>query len=763
MTILTKWTRRILVAAAAGLAGMPVMAQQPAAGGSSVTQLEELVVTARKREEQLQQVPLSITAFTAETIESAGIDNVADIATLTPGFTFAPLFGGGAATPVIRGQSTTIGEPNVGFFVDGVYQASRGLMDAILGDSVSRVEVVKGPQSALYGRNTFAGAVNIVTSRPSDELGGMIEARYGDYDTQELRGWVSGPITDWLGFRLGGTYASSDGYYTNDLNGDNLDDRRTGVLAGSLEASPTDALDIRLRVAYSDTSDGDDPIRYVVNNVEPFNPPPLPPVFPAVNQLYRGEMHAFDQYSVTPGHQDRKVTQTSLSLDWAVGDYTITSITGYNDLSYDTAVDADYSALSVNYTTTLQDITEFSQELRITSPGDRRLTWLGGAYYYDSNSDTHLESLYGSDALPIAAAVPASLRGLLVGGLINDLEEETSSVAIFGQVGFNITDSFSVSVEGRWTDETKKVNSANQSQLNPGVVTGTFVDETDFQNFVPRFTLDYQITDDVLLYATVAQGEKVGGFNVVTVAGAILPEERTYDSESAWNYEIGAKTTWADGRLVLNGAAFYIDWTDQIVRAIGASGALLNINAGQSTVQGLELEVRARPVDGLTLDAGLAYTDSSYDDYTFGTLALIGVDPVLDGTRLQYVSEWQGFISGEYKYPVSATLDWVSRADLTLQSDQSAVQTADAYVGDATNLNLRTGFDWDRYSVRLWVKNVTDEDAALVGTFVPNPSRRLDFVRGAIGAGPLDGLELFGGVVTARQPRTWGITASVKF
>ena len=722
--------------------------------------LEEIVVTARKREEALQTVPLSIAAFSAETIRSAAIRNIEDIAALTPGFTMAPLFGGGAQTPVIRGQSTTIGEPNVGFFVDGVYQASRGLMDAMLGDSVSRVEVVKGPQSALYGRNTFAGAVNIVTERPSEELHGGLEARYGDFNTQELRGWVSGPITDWLAFRLGGTYASTDGYYTNDLNGSDLDNQRTGVLAGSLEAAPTEDLSIRLRVAYSDTSDGDDPIRYVANNIELFSP--AGPSFPAVYQLYGGEMHAFDKYSVTPGHQDRDVTQISLSIDWSLGDYTLTSITGYNDLGFDTAVDADYSALSVNYATTLTDVEEFSQELRITSPGDQRLTWLAGAYYYDSKTDTHLESLYGADALPIAGAVPASLRRFLVGGVINDLSEETESFAVFGQVGFKITDRWSLSVEGRWTDETKKINSVDHSQLT-GLVTGIFDDEADFQNFVPRFTIDYQLNGDVMLYATAAEGVKVGGFNVVTVAGAILPEERTYDPESAWNYEIGAKTTWVDGRLVFNVAAYYIDWTDQIVRALGQTGALLNVNAGATTVQGIELELRARPFDRLTLDAGIAYTDSSYDDYTFGTLAAIGVDPVLDGTRLQYVSEWQGFVSGQYTYPVSATLDWVSRADLSYQSDQSAVQTADAYVGDATNLNLRTGFDWDRYSVRLWVENATDEDAALVGTFTPNPGRRFDFVKGAIGAGPPDGLELFGGIVTARQPRTWGITGSIRF
>jgi iron complex outermembrane receptor protein len=421
-----------------------------------------------------------------------------------------------------------------------------------------------------------------------------------------------------------------------------------------------------------------------------------------------------------------------------------------------------YSAPRVRFATTKSKLEEFSQELRLTSAGDQRLTWLAGLYYYDSKNTSHLEDLYDQDALPIARAVPAGLRRQMLGGLINDLVEETNSGAVFAQIGFAITDRWSVSAEGRYTDETKKVDSTDKSQLT-GLVTGTFVDEADFTNFVPRVTVDYKATDDMMLYATAAQGVKVGGFNVVTVAGAILPSEREYDSESAWTYELGAKSTWDDGRLTLNAAAYYIDWKDQIVRALGATFATLNANAGTTTVQGLELELHWRPTDKLAVDGGVAYTDSSYKDYTFGTLALLGIDPVLDGTRLQYVSEWQGFVSLQYTQPVSAKLDWMTRLDATYQSDQSAVQPADAWTGDATILNFRTGLDWDNYSIRFWVKNLTDEDSAVVGTFTPNATRRYDWVRGAIGQAPLTGLEIFGGVVTARPPRSLGVTVSMKF
>ncbi|MBL8550577.1 MAG: TonB-dependent receptor [Hyphomonadaceae bacterium] len=753
---------------ATALATLANLAVSPAFAQGAETS-DEIVVTARRRAETLQSVPLSVSAYAEETIENAGVQNVEDIAALTPGFTFAPLFGGGAALPVIRGQSTTIGEPNVGFFIDGVYQSSRATMDALFGDDIARVEVVKGPQSALYGRNTFGGAVNIVTRRPTDDLEGRFEASYAEFNTVGLRGSLSGPITaNSLYFQVSATYNSSDGYFTNALTGGNLDARETAVLAGTLEARPTDDWTFRLRASYQSTEDGDDPLRFAANNS--FPTPLQGPPTPAGNQMFTGELLGSDAFAVTPGHNDIERGAFSLTAEWQGDSVSFTSITGFNDLGLDFAVDGDYTAAQANYQTTLTDQYDISQEFRLASAGHSRLSWLIGAYYYRLVADTHVSNDYGADALSIitstgAAGFPAWRR--LIGGGVSDLREETESVALFGQIGYDLTDRLTLSAEGRWTNETKSADQVSVTGLlNPtGPATGLFNAEQEFDSLVPRVTLEYQAADDVLLYATAAQAEKAGGFNTNIVAGSPIPSERFYDPETAWNYEIGAKTSWYDGRLVLNGAVYQIDWSDQIVRAVGASGALLNVNAGATSVKGAELEIRARPIDGLDINAGVAYTDSQYDEYNFILLGLIGMNPNLAGTRLQYVSEWQANTSIQYVAPISANLDWFTRLDVAYQSDQSAVQPAVAYVGDATIVNLRTGLDFNDVSFRIFANNLTEEDSALAGVFLPDPGQQYDYVRGQFGidGAPLVGRQLFGGLVTTRAPRVIGASVGVRF
>lgn len=759
--------RPAMMAASLIMLGSPELAWAQQADGQPTAEVGaesgEILVTARKREETLQSVPIAITAFTEATIEAAGVDTVEEIAQLTPGFTFTPLFGGGAATPVIRGQSTTIGEPNVGFFLDGVYQSTRSLMDAVLGDDIARVEIVKGPQSALYGRNTFGGAVNIISRPPGNDMSLRGTAEIGEYGSFGLKVSANLPlIDDKLFFRAGLNFRKSGGYFTNSLNGQNLDERRTSILAASLEARPSDALTIRLRVAHDNTDDGDDAIVFADNNARPFNL--TGPPFPAANQIFIGELKSPTTFAVTPGHNDRDLTASSLAIDLDLGGVTLTSITGYNDLHIDTAVDLDYSAVRARYTKTINDTSEVSQELRLTSNGDSRLSWLAGAYYFKLRSKTHLEDFWDADALPFASnlALPGGLRRQLLGGLINDLLETTENYAVFGQIGYKITDQIRFTAEGRWNTETKTVNSTDASQLTR-LVTGTYVNSRKFQKFLPRVTLDFQASDDILVYVSAAQAQKAGGFNVVTVSGGILPSERTYDPETAWSYELGAKTSWMNGRLTLNVAGYYIDWSDQIVRALGATFATLNVNAGQTTVKGVEIEMRARPVQGLDLSAGLAYTDSAYDRYTFGTLALIGMNPVLDGKRLQYVSKWQANASVQYVMPLSDSISWFSRVDISHQSDQSAVQTTDATLGAATNVNARTGVDFGNVSLRVFVNNLTKEDASPAAAFTPSAAQHLAWVRGALGQGPLVGLAAFGGAVSARAPRTWGATISFKF
>lgn len=720
----------------------------------------DIVVTARKREESLQQVPLAITAFSARQIDDARIETVEDVARLTPGFTFTPLFGGNQSTPVIRGLSTTIGEPNVGFFVDGVYQSSRSVMDSLLGDDIARIEIVKGPQSALYGRNTFGGAVNYITKSPTNALSGRVRATIGDYNQRELRGGVSGPlVADRLFFSISGSLVNNGGFYKNTLSGADLDHYNSKVVTGGLEYRSEGGLRVRLRGGYEDTHQRDFPIRFATNDIVPAQPAGR--AFPPAFQLVGGIVQPFDTFAVTPGFNNRKFLTSSLAIDADIGTHTLTSTSGYTNLKLRTATDQDYEARRIRYQTLNQDQDEYSQELRIASPGDQRISYLAGAYYYRVNSFTLIDDRIAEDAAALAAAIPASLRRQLQGGVVNQLNERTESLALFGQVIGHVTDRLSLTAEGRQTWETKRVNATDIAQFGGAI--GNFADQATFRNFVPRFTIDYKASKNLLLYGVAAKAVKVGGFNVVTTTGAIRDNERSYQPENSWNYEVGVKTTLLNGALTFNADMFLIKWKNQIVRALGQTLAVLNANAGRTTSKGIEVEARLHPVKGLEIGGGLAVTDAKYDQYTFGALASLGLDPVLDGRQLQYVSKFTANSSIQYTYPVSSRLELFGRADASYQSGQSAVQPANSFIDAATIVNLRAGINHGPFELRGFVENATDERSSPSAVYLPSASARFDFVRGAVRAGPATGFQAFGAAVQSRRPRSYGITVGYRF
>ena len=740
-------------------AGTPVAAQELA---GAATWAEDIVVTARKREEGLQTVPISITAFESDVIERARIVTVADIAALTPGFSFTPLFGGGVGVPVIRGQSTTIGEPNVGFFIDGVYQSSRAIMDAILGDAIERVEVVKGPQSALYGRNTFAGAINFVTRTPGNEVEGGADISFASGNLVDVRANVSGPLVeDRLFARVGGRYVTRDGHFRNELTGGMLDSQESAVVTGALTFRPSAMFQSTLRLGYESTDDGDYPLRFAANNFSSVNPiaAPLPPAF----QMFRGTLPEYREgFAVTPGFNKRQNLLISLSMEGDLGGgYTLTSITGYNHLNIDRETDNDYEARQIRFSFAESNHSEINQELRLTSPNGERFNWFAGVYYYSLDATSFIDDQYVGPAAALARQLSTTpLRGLLPLGNINETNETTENFAVFGQAIWSISDTVRLTAEGRWSTETKTAFATDTSPLTGA--RAQFSDTATFSFFTPRVTLDWRANDRIFLYATAGQGKKAGGFNVVTATGGILPEERTYDSESAWTYEAGVKTTFADGRVRLNLAAYYIDWRNQIVRAVGQTFAVLNANVGESTVKGLEADLSATLAEGVNISGGFAYTDSRYDDYNFAVLRGFGLDPILDGTVLQYVPKYQANASLDVARPISDRVGLLARADLSYQSELSAVQTADAVSGDFVRLNLRAGFEIGSFSLTGWVENLLDDRAAVSGVFVTNFASRFDTADRLVAGRPI-GFQAFGGLVTARTPQTFGLTARYRF
>ncbi|MCB1677854.1 MAG: TonB-dependent receptor [Halioglobus sp.] len=728
----------------ATLGGLASIAGASGALAADAPLLEEVVVTARKRSESLQQVPMAITAFTAADIHSAGLRNIEDVAHLTPGFNLAPLFGGDTATPVIRGLSTTIGEPNVGFFIDGVYTGSRLTMTRLLGPFVERIEVAKGPQSALYGRNTFGGAVNFVTRRPGETVAGEVEASYGSDGKQALRATVGGPIGDSaFGYRLGAFYDQFDGFYQNELTGDDLDDRQTTAAMGTLSWTG-DHLRADLNLMYNEVDNGDLALRYVTNNAFFASAFGAPPGY----QMYVGTLPDFDDgYAVTPGGLKRDQVFSSLLVEWELGAVTLTSITGYNDFSHERRADDDYTAADIHYITTDNDVTELSQELRLSSNMQGPVQWMLGLYYYDLDDDNDIHSAYSQ---PFASIPIARFNGL------NSISEQsTEDLAVFGSLDWAVTDTLTLGISARYGEEDKDVDAVDTNLST--LARATFRDDDDWSSFQPRVTLDWQFSEAHMAYASYAYAEKSGGFNVVTATGAVLPDERRYDPEESDNYEIGIKSQFADGRVLTSLALYHTRWNDQIVRAIGATGAVLNSNAGQTTSSGAEFELQARLTQRLELKLGAAYNNSEYDDYFFAILAPLGMDPVLDGNTLQYAPQWTWNGSLAYTRPVAGGWDWFSRLDASYTDEQYAVQTNDAVIDSFTVVNLRTGFSDEHWTVTLWAYNLADETYNASAVFTTDPAS----LANAITGGP--GFSAFQGLTTAGDPRSYGVTARYSF
>jgi iron complex outermembrane receptor protein len=741
MSVFRKSLSTLLLLPVAGVS----FAQSAPTGGIGSVGLEEIIVTARKRSESLHDVPISITAFTARDIEDAGIENVQDVAQLTPGLTWTALFGS-AGGPVIRGVSTNIGEPNVGFFLDGVYQSSRATMDALIG-GIERIEIAKGPQSALYGRNTFGGAVNYITKKPGDTQEGEIELTLGDNGRQDIAASVSGPLSDTWSYRAGISYRSFDGYYTNELTGGDLDTKESLLAALSLEANPSDSLNVIFRVGLEDTDNGDFPIQYVRNNAGfvavPFND----------FQVYGGDLPGLTTgFAVTPGSFERQHLNTSLSIIKDFDNLSLTSITGFNDLDIDSNSDNDFEARPLGWQIALTDQQEFSQELRL-SGGNERSNWTAGIYYFDLSLDTDVDNRFIDPALDGLFAPPTGpLQFLGIGSAAIVNAESTENLAVFGEYEFLLSDAWRLSVSARWADEKKSLDTF-VSNPHTGFVLADLVIEDDWQSFTPKVSLSYAMSDATMLYGSVAKAVKAGGFNALV---NVTDAERRYDQEDSLNYELGGKFSWADGRATTNVAIFRIDWTDQIVRALGASGAILNINAGETTSQGIELELIAKPTDNLSVRLGYAYTDSQYDDYIFAALATFGLDPDVSGTPLQNVSKNQANASIQYHREVNSNWNWRIRVDSSIRTKQCTIQTCDATVGNAAFTNFRTGLDSDNWSIDLWVNNAFDEDTPLAAAFVQSRGRGVDILGGS-------GIQFFNALTTAADLRSYGVTARYRF
>jgi len=588
-----------------------------AQGAVSGGMLEEIVVTAQKRAESAQDVPISIVAITGDQLAKVGQTDFMSIAGRTPTLQYSQA--GGESQIYIRGIGSNLlavgADPSVAIHLDGVYLGRPNMgMSQFL--DVARVEVLRGPQGTLYGRNATGGSINIISNQPTDEFEGYVGVGTGSFNRLEGKGAVSGPINDRWAFRLAGRYVKDDGY-VEDLDpggGDKLDDQDLTAVRGILRYQPADSFSATLSWDYSDFSNANTAVRPNddIGTAEVFGAEPTDSILQEYNDL--------------PTFMDWKTGGPTLTLESVGEDMTATFIAAYKTFKMDFFFNTDGTEINVTRTTEQFDTKQFSSEFRVASNGDGRFNWIAGVYYLVENKDGALGLVREVGALTGGGT---SLRSFNIFAVNN-----TDAWAAFGEVYFDLTDTLKLTAGLRYSDERKRdyneLNFVLPNDANPAseVLLGLFGDidyancvnaaalcpfqsRTDSQSWddwTPKVGLDWRPRDNVLLYASYTEGFKSGGYN------DYQPSNPVYDPESIRSVEIGAKTDWIDGRLRVNAAAFWYDYTDLQVTTFFQSLTLVS-NAADATVKGVDLEIVAQPTDNLLLGASASFLDATYDDF----------------------------------------------------------------------------------------------------------------------------------------------------
>ncbi len=785
-------SRLVMVALCATAASGFTLPETARAQGAEVS-IEEIITTARRREESLQETPVSVSAFGPEQIANRGIRSVDDVARYTPGLSFAKAFGRSTDRPVIRGQGNVLAgvqfgvESGAAYFIDGIYYP--GDLSSLDLANIERVEVIRGPQAALYGRNTYSGAINFVTKSPGDKLDGNVRARYGQFDDQEVYASVRGPLTDSLSGSLTGRYYTFGGQYRNLVTGRIVGEEETTSISGRLDFAPTDAFTLSGRLLYQEDRDGTRPFFLQPSEMNNCNPgtrsnaswlwtgsdnnnqyycgeinrqadsvqlndgdaiatilvpgipdTPLPgfslPTFPP------GLFPGGDPYNPNNGLAfsgvERDILLANLKADWQFDNgFLLTGQFASRTEDRKTGSDSDHSSMNYLYQAFAPPApetvecafcasgqTEFddvSFEVRLESPADNSLRWMVGAFYYDQTQDNADITFAGVDPVDITATV--------------------ENVAVFGSIETDITDNFTATLELRYFDEKK-----GRTEIDIEDAANNVSFENSFDEIAPRLSLNWRLNDDMMLYGIYAKGYKPGG--VIGSDGAdLVPPTTTYEQEESDNFELGLKSTLLDGRMIANASVFFIDASDiQLTTPLssGGSGALTSVvtNQGSGETFGIELDVMFALTENLTVGATYALADTEFtegcDDFQWTLSSGGGILSDADACTGTDPSggNGNGSIVGN-QFPLSSENQFSAYADFRTQmgegeffanlnyswEDEKPVQVHNlAWVPAASLVDARLGWENESWTVAIYGRNLTDEDApSMVTRWLQDP------------------------------------------
>ena len=678
--------------------------------------IEEIVVTAEKRESSLQETPIAITALSNSMVEDRNVDDMRKIASLTPSMVYN--MSAGSAQIYMRGVGTDVNtittEPGVAMFVDGVYMGTTSDQAATF-ENIERIEVLRGPQGTLYGRNTTGGNVNVITKLPGAEPDFSASLLYGDYDRVKASVSGGGSLIDGVfAARISLVKETADGYRDNAFNGDDLDDRDTFSSALSVVATPSDTFELILRGDWSE-ADQDNPLLDYGEVIPGSGLTPF--LFGGQEGSSPDELRLND-----PTEFDRENWGVSATINWNIGDVTLRSITAYRETINNGIIDNDGTDISFLNTLSTQESDMFSQEINLLGTINDNFDWILGAYYFDQRSLDQFEF-----DLPALQPFFETVFGFPPGGLgdpaVNFLfgerlagggsaipfldftnDQETDSVAFFAQGTYHVSDRMRVTAGIRRTDDEKRNLQTITNNIDPGKCSNLDL-EDDWQETTYKLSGDYDFSDSVLMYASYSKGFKSGGFNTG------FCNDR-FDPETVTAYEVGLKSTFADGRLRLNLAAYLYDYEDFQARLFINNAALIE-NASDVENLGFEAEFVWVPVDALQIDGGLSIMESEFKSF-------VSDDP-LDPPGLVDLEGNQTLRSPDVSYNVGVQyMHWFDQGgDITVRYEASykddyftTVFNNDfAEIESHTIQNFRVIWNANnQWQVQGFVENFTDEE-----------------------------------------------------
>jgi iron complex outermembrane receptor protein len=687
---------------------------------TSATTLDAVKVTARKREETLQDVPVAVTAFTAETLDKMAIKDIGDLDAQVPNLTIYAARGStSTVTAYIRGvgQADPLWgvDPGVGIYLDDVYIArpQGALLDVF---DVERIEVLRGPQGTLYGKNTIGGAIKYISRGLPEETTGFASVTVGNYNQLDVKAALGGSIggqDSGLRGRVSVASMNRDGFGENTHTGQEVSDKEINALRMQLGAFSQDDFDVQFAFDYMDDQSG-------VRGAKMLAPNPLAPAYPPTS----------DRYDIRSGMKninDTEMKGASATVNWRPNDdWAFKYVAAKRESDTETNIDFDTTPLTLVDVRAFYSDSQVSQELQANYDGGGRARGVMGLYWFNGDAGGQVLNHFWNPALA------NSLTNPLFGdtqGVVN-----TKSIALYADWTFDLTDRLKLDVGVRYTDEDKHAVALNRfyTGLDYATSWGTaanFDKTINFKNTSPKISLDYQVTPDIMVYGLASRGFKSGGYNIRANTTSVPRSGEPFDDEQVDSFEVGSKMSFLDQRLFLNLSAFHNKYEDiqlSIFTAFDSNGDGTDdnffgdfTNAGKGTVNGVEIEYQFLPTQNWLISGNLAWLDAKYDEFlTYTTTRPPVLVDVADSQHFTNAPEFSGAINVEYRTDLANGGNLSARVGYSYQSEVWPTTDLSPLIKQEGYGLVNAGVIWkvnDAWSLSLQGSNLADEEYRTTG------------------------------------------------